>query len=573
VTNINELDLNRFSFDYDLTMAFVIAHPDGTVYHRYGGRTSVSPMHMDDLIHIMQEGLVSHAAYMKNPKPPEQQEPLLVRDLVSERLQGKMKPAPGCIHCHYVKEARNYLQLESGTWTPNQFWTWPLPERIGITMNQSKQHVIETVTPDSPAGKAGMEVGDVLHRLEGKRIMSNYDIQAVLESSKDEAIFLSFEVQRKNASIEGLIHLEPAWKTGDPKDNAWRFRNVFTQHMLKFLPAPGFIGDLLSNGEFEAMSLADRNFGLRISNLNVGTYLAGIRQGDIILGAGGKSNFTTVREFHHWCELLRRAGRDLRLEVYRENRPMFVMVNQAHLNYSRVEEAPRVDLGFIAQELPRDDGLRVGHVNDSSPAEQAGLRIGDRIVTVDDLRVSTYREMQNLLNKKSPGQLLMLQVRRENLERQVSYVLPGEEDRKSSVALLSAVPIEPGQLLHCVVTIDVPAGKHIYSMQRPSLGLPTTIDFRGRGYALVGPVKEPAPHKIEAAGLDPNWVLDGKIELEQTIRITDLARFKMVLRVYAQVCDENGCHEFQAVVTHQPGEQTFADFRDRFEDEVEIERK
>ncbi len=52
VTNINEVDLNTFTFDHDLTMAVVLAHPDGTVYHRYGGRADLSPMSMDGLVEM-----------------------------------------------------------------------------------------------------------------------------------------------------------------------------------------------------------------------------------------------------------------------------------------------------------------------------------------------------------------------------------------------------------------------------------------------------------------------------------------------------------------------------------------
>ena len=34
-------------------MAIVLANEDGTVYHRYGGRTNVSPMNMDGLLEMV----------------------------------------------------------------------------------------------------------------------------------------------------------------------------------------------------------------------------------------------------------------------------------------------------------------------------------------------------------------------------------------------------------------------------------------------------------------------------------------------------------------------------------------
>ena len=38
VTDMRGVDLARWPFDFDLTFAMLAVHPDGTVYHRYGGR-------------------------------------------------------------------------------------------------------------------------------------------------------------------------------------------------------------------------------------------------------------------------------------------------------------------------------------------------------------------------------------------------------------------------------------------------------------------------------------------------------------------------------------------------------
>ena len=52
-TNINDIDLSLYPFDYDLTMAIFLANGDGTVCDRYGGRDDVSPMNMNSLLAIM----------------------------------------------------------------------------------------------------------------------------------------------------------------------------------------------------------------------------------------------------------------------------------------------------------------------------------------------------------------------------------------------------------------------------------------------------------------------------------------------------------------------------------------
>ena len=565
VVNINDLDLNLFPFDYDLTMAILLAHPDGTVFHRYGGRTHRSPMNMDTLVDLMKQGLASHRAYLANPSPPRPKPPLRVRELILDRMKGRMKPMFGCLHCHYVREARQNLSLEAGTWTPNQFWIWPLPSRIGLKMNQKRQYEVKQVASGSAADVAGIEPGDRLQRLAGRRILTKQDIQWVLNQSEDEAISLPFELLREARTITGELRLAPAWKTGDPEDYRWRVRNVFTQHMLKFLPTPGIIGERLSGSELLGLGLTNRSFGLRVQRINYGSHLAGLRAGDVVLGADGRTDFAEPTDFYRHCELLRRAGRDIRIELARQGSIMNVMLSRSALNPSRIESAPKVVLGFIAQEMAGDRGLRVGHVTDRGVADKAGVRHGDRIVTVDGRRPRTFEALQNLLNNKSPGDLLTLKVTREGEVLQFGYILPDEQARLSELARLSGKVAERGQVLECVVTLKLPPGKHVYSMHRKGFGVPTQLEFRGSGYRVIGPTREPPPEKLETPGLEPQYVIHGTVKLQQTIEVTDPDRFLMLIHAYAQVCDDKACHEFRAVIGADGSDETFFEFRGNFE--------
>lgn len=217
VVNINNLDLNFFAFDYDLTMAIVLANADGTVYHRYGGRSHLSPMNMDTLVDVMKRGLSTHRDYMAKPSPPNALPPERVSELILDRMKGRMKPMFGCLHCHYVREARQNLKLEAGDWTPNQFWVWPLPERLGLVMDQRRQFEVADVVSGS-ASSAGIQKGDVLRSLDGRRILTKYDIQWVLNQSADEAISLPYSVERNGRTLDGELRLQPAWKTGNPEE-------------------------------------------------------------------------------------------------------------------------------------------------------------------------------------------------------------------------------------------------------------------------------------------------------------------------------------------------------------------
>jgi serine protease Do len=560
VTNINQVDLNLFEFDYDLTLAILLANPDGTVYHRYGGRTYRSPMNMTTLVDLMEEGLTTHEDYAANPSPPPLVQPETTTELIEGRLKGSLNASFGCFHCHYVREARQTLAHQSGTWTPDQFWIWPEPIRLGLTMDQRNQSEVSEVIKDSSAAKAGVQPGDHLKYLAGQRILTKYDIQWVLNQSDYKIESIPFSIIRNETPIEGTFKLAAGWKVGDPEDYQWRVRNVFTEHMNKFLPTPGFIGAPLSASKKRGLNLGVNRFAMRLTKLNLSTFLAGVRQGDIVASVNGRSDFTSSREFYHWCETLRRSGLDLTLGLFRENSPIQIRLSQDHLNRLEIESAPEVSLGFIIQELPSDRGLRVGHVTDASSAEITGLVVGDRIQTADGRSFQTRAEFESFLHGKSPGDLLTLDIIRQGHPLSFSVPLAGKEIRKSDLAALS-LPIKTrGQEVDCTIRLKIPEGKHIYSLHRKGFGIPTRVEFRGHGYRRIGRVTEPRPKRLTQPNIEEMWTLDGSVVLNQRIEVTDPERFHLVVQINAQVCDDRSCHELQARMDNDGRSTTFYEF-------------
>ena len=153
----------------------------------------------------------------------------------------------------------------------------------------------------------------------------------------------------------------------------------------------------------KSLGLPENRFALRVTKLNYGPHQAGIRVGDVILEIAGRSDFASAREFYAWCEDLRRAGRDIRIQVRREGSEFAMMVSLSYLNYSRMEKAPQVDVGFISQQLSGDRGIRVGNVTDYSNAEKAGLLIGDRVVLVDGEPVADPGGIPRACGSKGAG--------------------------------------------------------------------------------------------------------------------------------------------------------------------------
>ncbi|MEE8142061.1 MAG: thioredoxin family protein, partial [Planctomycetota bacterium] len=107
VTDMLNVDLSRYRFDFDLTLAAMTMHSDGTVYHRFGGRGNQNPndwLTMPSLVSMLEASLEEHASYSRNPSPPKLAAKRTIRDLMP--WAKRLKPEPGCIHCHMIHTAQ-----------------------------------------------------------------------------------------------------------------------------------------------------------------------------------------------------------------------------------------------------------------------------------------------------------------------------------------------------------------------------------------------------------------------------------------------------------------------------------
>lgn len=62
------------------------------------------------------------------------------------------------------------------------------------------------------------------------------------------------------------------------------------------------------------------------------------------------------------------------------------------------------------------------------------------------------------------------------------------------------------------------------------------------------------------------WVHQGALLFKQKIVVTDPENFHLVLRTYAQVCDEERCSELRAVYANQGQGVIFTEYRGDFEE-------
>ena len=81
------------------------------------------------------------------------------------------------------------------------------------------------------------------------------------------------------------------------------------------------------------------------------------------------------------------------------------------LEFGKVQEAI---IGFVP-DLREDDieGVRIGDFSENSNAEKAGLKKGDVIVQIDDVKISKFSELSGQLSAKRPGESVNLTINRE----------------------------------------------------------------------------------------------------------------------------------------------------------------
>lgn len=342
ITNMRGVNLELFQFDYDLTFSALLMNADGTVYHRFGGRDERGPEQwltlgsLETLLrHTLEDDREYRATLARDAEPlrePIAQTSPARAELVLERVPSFKKRDKGeCIHCHSIQPALYEEALAAGSWTESRRWRYSSPRRIGFDLDREDQARLIEVMAGSSAWRAGLRVGDRLHRLAGVEVMSATDVMFQLDRFPAAGGELLAEVEREGQGLRLSLPLAADWKLGTPLEFAWRpFKWGFT-------PAPGFGGrrlereQLVERGLIDAGQEGELPFALRVTYLVTwgenqrygrAAAAAGLREGDLLTAVAGKRDFVSGDHLHAWWRLTREAGEVLDLEIQREGKPM-----------------------------------------------------------------------------------------------------------------------------------------------------------------------------------------------------------------------------------------------------------
>jgi serine protease Do len=296
------LDLSLFQYDYDMSWAAMFFAPDLTIYGRYGTRNASGPG--SDLLlsaaafkKAAERALELHRNYPANKEQLGEKRGKEPAYSVPEKTPGLEARGKGettrqtCIHCHMVKEFALRAKWEAGKLTPEDLWVYPMPERIGLALDQDDGLVVKGVEKDSPAEKAGLAPGDEIVTANGQPLISTADLIWVLHTSPADAK-LRTTVNRGGRVMTADLHLSGDWK--QKSDIAWRASSWYgLRQGLKVEP--------LSAADKKIRGIDEDGLALVVKGLfgKGGPKLqaAGLKNGDIIVAVDGKSESTSESTF------------------------------------------------------------------------------------------------------------------------------------------------------------------------------------------------------------------------------------------------------------------------------------
>ncbi len=310
LSRVIDVDIHQLEFDFDLTMMTFFLSPEGQVYSRYGGRDSKDAENRLSLAgfrHTMESVLAEHAK--KAPRFAERtvEKPQYPRDMNIVKR--------GCVHCHNVKEQQESTLARLGRWDREQVWRFPPPDNVGLIPDVDRGNVVKTVTPESPAAKAGLKSGDQLRSLNRVPIHSFGDALFALDRAPAKGgIDVAWE--RDGKPMTAKLELSEGWKK---TDITWR---ASQRHRI---PSLKLSGDDLTADEKKALGLKPGQLAFRQQNeVSAHAAKAGFKAGDVVVGVDDLEPELTVSKF---LSLVRRqylVGDQVTVHIIRDGKRLKV---------------------------------------------------------------------------------------------------------------------------------------------------------------------------------------------------------------------------------------------------------
>lgn len=274
----------------------------------------------------MQGVLELHAAYPGNKKElagktgPKPMWP--TPELIPENKgEPEVRPADGpggCVHCHQAHEAAIWTLRKTRRPIPDiMVRTYPMPDDAGFSLDPKERARVAGITPDSPADRAGLRIGDGILRFDSQPILSIADVQWVLHHAKDD-VPIKIQIERSGERAEITLTLPRGWR--QKVDFTWREWTWGIRHRL--LGTERLEG--VSNDEKKRLAI--QGTALRIQELppdwvkDKNPSASQFCTGDVIVEVDGKNDLGTEADLLAYLMQKKPPGSIAELTVLREGK-------------------------------------------------------------------------------------------------------------------------------------------------------------------------------------------------------------------------------------------------------------
>jgi predicted metalloprotease with PDZ domain len=301
------VDLNVFDFDFDLTWMAFLMNADEIIYDRFGGRGADGAdkyLTLSGLKQAMRAALEQHQKHSQDKSAAAAKPELTVEQYpAAKRLK-----AGACIHCHQVYDFRREEKKADKQWKLDDVWVYPLPQNLGVDLAPAQGNKVQFVAKDSAASRAGLHDGDEIRTINGAPVASFADIQYALQKAPPQGS-IAMTWQNNGESKSGRLDLTEGWRK---TDISWR------TSMWGLDPAPYVHGQDLGAEEKKKLGLPEKALAFRQGPfVPPFAKMAGVQQGDVIVGIDGKVLEMTMRQFNAYVRTTYHVGDHVKLNVIR----------------------------------------------------------------------------------------------------------------------------------------------------------------------------------------------------------------------------------------------------------------
>jgi M6 family metalloprotease-like protein len=152
---------------------------------------------------------------------------------------------------------------------------------------------------------------------------------------------------------------------------------------------------------------------------------AGLQPGDTVVLFDGQA-VEDADEFHHLIQA-QSPGTAVKLTIDRQGQSMDIAATLGATSRPMKLSTERVVFGAQIGEPREDDGAPITRISQGSPAEKAGLKVGDHILKIDESLMTSTSSLSDSLSEKRPGDTVTVHYRRDGKDAEVKVELALDE--------------------------------------------------------------------------------------------------------------------------------------------------